>query len=117
LLFYSGKELIKQESLKPSASVSSKQSDWNNIVSFDTNYKYKFKNTYIIRSVVKNSVADKAGLKAGDTVLSINTTFVYNYTLSDIVNKLQERENKKIRITIRRDGQKMTFSFRLEKRI
>ena len=116
-IVYSGKELIKQESLKPSASGSSKQSDWNNIVSFDTNYKYKFKNTYIIRSVVKNSVADKAGLKAGDTVLSINTTFVYNYTLSDIVNKLQERENKKIRITIRRDGQKMTFSFRLEKRI
>ena len=116
-IVYSGKELIKEASLKPSASSNSKQPYWNNTISFDTNYNYKFKTTYIIRSVVKNSVADKAGLKAGDTVLAINTKLAHNDTLSGIINKLQERENKKIRITIRRNGQKMTFSFRLEKRI
>jgi hypothetical protein len=118
-IVYSGKELVKEKSLKAPAFGDRKQFDWNNIISFDTNYNYnyKFKATYIIRSVVKNSVADKAGLKAGDHVLSINTKPAYNYTLSDIINKLQERENKKIRITTIRNGEKMTFSFRLEKRI
>jgi C-terminal processing protease CtpA/Prc len=114
-IVYSGKGLIEEESLKAAAFGYRKQLGWKSIISFETNYNYKFKTTYIIRSLVKNSVADKVGLKAGDTVLSINTKLGNNYTLSDSINKLQERENKKIQITIIRNDQKMTFKFRLEK--
>jgi C-terminal processing protease CtpA/Prc len=114
-IVYSGKGLIEEESLKAAAFGYSKQPGWKSIISFETNYNYKFKTIYIIRSLVKNSVADKVGLKTGDTVLSINTKLANNYTLSDIINKLQERKNKKIQITIIRNDQKMTFKFRLEK--
>jgi C-terminal processing protease CtpA/Prc len=62
---------------------------------FITNYSYKFKATYEVRRVAKNSVANKAGLKAGDIVLAINRKLLYNNALSNIINKLQERENKK----------------------
>ncbi len=33
--------------------------------------------------------------------------------LSDIMNKFQEKENKKIKITIRRNREKLKFEFRL----
>ena len=122
-IVYSGKQLVKEENTKLVPVTYNSKSESNNSISFVTNYSfftnysYKFKPTYKIREVVKNAVGDKAGLKAGDIILEINRKPAYTYTLNDIINKLQERENKKIRITIRRNGQKMTFSFRLEKRI
>jgi hypothetical protein len=116
-IVYSGKQLIKEEFSKPSTFGYGKQGDGSKTISFITHYNFKFKPTYKVRGVVKNSVADRAGLRAGDIVLAINRKFVHNYKLSNIINKLQERENKKIRITILRNGKRITFSFRLEKRI
>ena len=117
-IVYSGKQLIREEFSKPSTFGYGKQGgDGGKTISFITNHRFKFKATYEVRRVVKNSVADRAGLKAGDIVLAINRKLVYNYNLSDIINKLEERENKKIRITIKRNGKKTTFSFRLEKKI
>jgi hypothetical protein len=116
-IVYSGKELIKEEYSKPSTFGYGKQGDVSNSISFLTDFTYKFKPTYKIKGVVLGSAGDKAGLKAGDVILRINRKSAYTFKLSEIVNKLQERENKKIRITILRNGQKRTFSFRLEKRI
>jgi hypothetical protein len=116
-IVYSGKELIKEEYSKPSTFGYGKQGDVSNSISFITDFTYKFKPTYKIKGVVLGSAGDKAGLKAGDVILRINRKSAYTFKLSEIVNKLQERENKKIRITILRNGQKRTFSFRLEKRI
>jgi hypothetical protein len=116
-IVYSGKQLVKEENTKLVPVTYNSKSEANNSIFFVTNYSYKFKPTYKISEVVKNDLGDKAGLKAGDIILEINRKPAYTYTLNDIINKLQERENKKIRITIRRNGQKVTFSFRLEKRI
>jgi hypothetical protein len=116
-IVYSGKELINEAYSEPSTFGYGKQGGVSNSISVITYFTYKFKSTYKIKGVVEGSAGDKAGLKAGDNVLAINKKLAYNYSLSDIIYKLQERENKKIRITILRNGQKMTFSFRLEKRI
>jgi hypothetical protein len=116
-IVYGGKELVKEEFSKPSTFSYGEQTGGDNTISFITDFKYKFMSTYEIRGVVKNSVSGKAGLKVGDVVLAINRKLVYNYSLNDIISKLQEKENKKIRITVKRNGLKMTFIFRLEKRI
>lgn len=71
-IFYSGRQRIKEEFSKPSTFGYGKQGDGSKTISFSTNYRYKFKATYEVRRVVKNSVAAKAGLKAGDIVLAIN---------------------------------------------
>lgn len=116
-IVYSGKQLIKEENTKLTAGAYSSKIEANNTISFVTNYSYKFKPTYKIREVVKNSVSDKAGLKAGDIILGINRKPAYTYTLNEIISKLHERENKRIRFRIDRDGVQMTFQFRLEKKI
>jgi hypothetical protein len=116
-IVYSGKELIKEEYSKPSTFGYGKQGEVSNSISFITDFTYKFKSTYKIKGVVAGSVGDKVGLKAGDVILRINRKSAYTFKLSEIMSKLQERENKKIRIEIERDGETKVFSFRLEKRI
>lgn len=116
-IVYNGKQLIKEENNTLAKDAFNNKLDTKNTISFVTNYSYKFRPSYKIKRVVKNSVADKAGLKAGDLIVSINRKPVYTYTLNEIIHKLQEREHKKIQIKIDRDGQKLNFSFRLEKRI
>ena len=116
-IVYSGKQLIKEAAIKPSGVIFRKQADGSNSIYFGTNFTYKFKPIYKIKFVVKNSSADKAGLKAGDVVLQINKKLSYTYKLSDIVNKFQERDKKKIKIIVERNGEKLKFEFRLEKKI
>lgn len=116
-IVYNGKQLIKVATTKLASDAYSNSLDAKNTVSLVSSFVYKFKSTYIIKGVVKNSVADKAGLKAGDLILAINREPAHSYTLNDIILKLQEKENKKIRIKVAREGVTMTLQFRLEKRI
>ena len=67
--------------------------------------------------MVKNSPADKAGLKAGDVIIKINNKFTHAYKLNDIIAEFSEKANRKIQLKIKRFGVEMTFKFRLEKRI
>ncbi|AMC11337.1 peptidase S41 [Lutibacter profundi] len=71
-------------------------------------------NTLTIREVLKNSPAEKEGVKPGDLILKINDVFVKDYKeegISTLLNglpntnvKLQiERQNKKIEIEITRN--------------
>ncbi|AUC83922.1 hypothetical protein CW731_00845 [Polaribacter sp. ALD11] len=116
-IIYNGKQLLKVATKKLASDTYRNSLDTKNTVSFVTNYTYKFTHTYVIKGVVKNSVGDRAGLKAGDVILSINSKPAYGYTLNDIILKLHEKDNKKIRFRIEREGIDMAFQFRLEKRI
>jgi len=112
-IVYNGKQLIREEK----QDISNYKLSEKNSVTFFTNFSYKFKPSYKIKTVVKNSNADKAGLKAGDLIIRINRKPAYYYNLKDIVNEFSEKVNKKIQLKIKRDGIEMIFKFRLEKRI
>jgi hypothetical protein len=110
---YNGKELIKEA--VPDVS-KYKVSDWNS-VTFSASFSYKFKPSYIVKNVVENSSADKAGLKAGDVIIKINNKSAHAYKLNEIIAEFSEKVNRKIQLKIKRFGVEMTFKFRLEKRI
>jgi hypothetical protein len=114
---YNGEELVKEEALKRSLSPYNQDEDGRNSISFITNYTFNFKPSYIIKNVLKKSPAGKAGLLKDDVILKINGTSAYELSLSNILQKFQERDKKKIRLTIRRNAVKMKFEFRLEKKI
>jgi hypothetical protein len=78
-IVYSGRQLIKQEFSKPSTFGYGKQGyDGGKTISFIIQYHFKFKVIYEVRKVLKNSVAERAGLKAGDVVLAINRKLLYS---------------------------------------
>ena len=70
--------------------------------------------TMLVHFVIPNSPAEKAGLKKGDTIINVNRMPVSFLSLREVTSKLQKRTNKKTRIIVMRNGQKMKYRFRLE---
>ncbi len=89
----------------------------NNTISFTTSYHYKFKPSYRVSKVLENSPAAKAGLFAGDILLKINGIYVYELSIGQLIRKFQEKDGKKIKMTVNRGGKTLTFQFKLKKRV
>jgi len=114
---YNGKQLVREQETKTYKDGYSQNIETNSTISFVTSFSYKFKPSFKIKSVVKNSPSDKAGLKGDDIIVSINGIPVHNFNLSKIVSKFQENDHKKIKLQIDRNGQKLNFEFRLKQKI
>ena len=74
-------------------------------------------NTYEITEVRKGSSGEEAGFQKGDIVLSINNIDVSRLKLVHIIGFLNAKENRKIKLTVMRDGTKITEKFRLKGQI
>lgn len=116
-IVYNGKQLVRLKDTESYTSAYNQELGKKNSVSFITSFSYKFKPSYIIKSVVKNSPAYNAGLRENDIVIKINSKPAYDLSLSDITYKLQEKKGKRIKMVVERNGKKMRFQFRLKKRI
>ena len=112
---YSGKQLVKEAGKTTYTDGMNNKLDGRNSVSFVTSYFYKFKPSYRISKVLPNSPAFKAGLLKNDILLKINGKASHQFELSDIIFKFQERDKKKIKLLIDRNGKKIKFEFYLKK--
>lgn len=70
---------------------------------------------YTITNIRENSPASQAGLQENDQILSINSNNHRSLELNDINLMLQSKENKKIRLTVLREGEEFKTSFALKK--
>ena len=62
----------------------------------------------VINKVTKGSPADKAGLKAGDRILLIDQTPVYNWL--DLVEMVKQRPNQQMTFIVDRQGQQIPIT-------
>lgn len=62
-------------------------------------------NRIIVIAPLKNSPAEKAGLKNGDFINKINNELTTNLTLTEAVNKIRGPKGTKVRLTIERNSQ------------
>ncbi len=69
---------------------------------------------YEISRIQPGSPAEKAGLKIGDEIISIDSIPVTSYTLSDLYSLLRQQEGHILSFTINRKGQKLTANVKLE---
>ncbi|WP_372946903.1 aspartyl protease family protein [Mariniphaga sp.] len=70
---------------------------------------------FTITDIRENSPAYFAGLQVNDQILSLNNSNHQSLELNDINLLLQSRENKKIKITVLREGEEYKTSFELKK--
>ncbi|MCG1035465.1 aspartyl protease family protein [Polaribacter sargassicola] len=113
---YSGKELVKEEK-KMSNGYNNREDNSGFSINVISSFSYKFKPRFKIKSVLKNSAAEKSGLLKDDIIVKINNKPAHDYTLSSITAKFQEKANKKITITVNRNDKILKFEFRLQKKI
>jgi predicted aspartyl protease len=71
-------------------------------------------NEYHIQAVIPHSPADRAGLKKGDQILTLQRVSVSFRSLHNIQNVFKRKAGKKIRLRVKRDGKPMIFYFELE---
>lgn len=116
-IVYNGKQLVKEKNVTNLTDSYNQSINKKNSLSFVTMFSFNFKPSFKINNVTKNSPADKVGLLKEDVILKINRKPVHEFTIGDIVNLLQEKDKKKIKITILRNGVKMKFEFRLHKSV
>jgi len=115
---YNGKILIKELEKIFEGEFGNKQLEGHfNTVSFVSNYQFRFKPSYIIQKVLKGSPGDLAGLQKGDIILKINDENTHQYTLKQLLGKLQERDHKRIKMVVKRGFEVLRFEFRLVKKI
>lgn len=117
---YNGKVLVREKAMieyeNGYFSINSQRST-NNTILLATNYTYKFKPSYKIKSVLNGSPSQLSGLKPNDIILKINGKWVHHLTLRELLSKFQSGHNKKIKMKIQRNGVEMKFQFRLVKKI
>ena len=113
---YAGVRLVKTRTRIPSNTIGSGSEASNsssNTINFTSSYKFKIVPELEISNVRPGSPADKAGLKAGDTVLSINHQNLNSLTLQKAIDQFYGIDGKRIRMTIEREGVVMKYQFKL----
>ncbi|WP_332454762.1 PDZ domain-containing protein [Chryseobacterium aquaticum] len=77
-------------------------------------YKFVLKPLFSIAGVRKDSPGDKAGLKKGDQLITINGRKTSEMTLNKIMEMMKSEEGKIINMVIMRKNQELKLSFTLE---
>lgn len=72
---------------------------------------------FVISRIRKNAAADNVGFEPGDIVVSLNNIRSEKLDLTKIYTQLNDKEGKKINLTVYRDGQYISRSFLLRREI
>ncbi|HSU29028.1 MAG TPA: PDZ domain-containing protein, partial [Chitinophagaceae bacterium] len=82
---------------------------------FDYSYPgvelYLIEGRILVGDVAKGSTAETAGVKEGDEVVGINKNFTQNLNQYKIA---LQAPNEKVKLIVRRDGQLMSFEFKVK---
>ncbi len=68
----------------------------------------------VVSGIRAGSPADSAGLREGDVILAVNGKSVHTYKLQEIMEMLNERDGKKIRVLVERYSSDLLFTFVLK---
>ena len=68
----------------------------------------------VVSGIRAGSPADQAGLQQGDIILAVNGKQVHEYKLQEVLEMLNEREGKRVRVRIERYNRELSFSFVLK---
>ncbi|CAM4180681.1 PDZ domain-containing protein [Zobellia roscoffensis] len=68
----------------------------------------------IVSAIRAGSPAHEAGLKEGDVILAVNGKKIHKYKLQDILEMINEKEGKRIKLLIERYNSDLLFTFVLK---
>ncbi|MEM6543158.1 MAG: aspartyl protease family protein [Bacteroidota bacterium] len=68
----------------------------------------------VVSGIRAGSPAAEAGLKEGDVILAVNGKRIHDYKLQEVLQMLNQREGKRVRVLIERYNRDLLFSFVLK---
>ncbi len=121
------RKLVKPRKRSPGNVVKELESNFNGVakdrddvtggikILLEERYKISLHPALEIVEIREGSPAALAGVQKGDIVIAINSKQIHQYSLQEVSEMLNEKEGKKIRLTVDRNGANLTFSFELKK--
>lgn len=81
---------------------------------FETRTRLSLVPEIIVSGIRAGSPAHEAGLLEGDVILAVNGKSIHRYKLQKVLEMLNEKEGKRVKLQIERHAQDLTFSFVLK---
>jgi hypothetical protein len=110
-LTYGGDMMVKERKSRYTEGTSQEGKSITQLIS---SYVLAYKPSYQISHLRDDSPAKNAGLLVGDIILEINGSVAYNKEMQEIIHTLSQKENKKIKLLISRNGQHLKYEFFLK---
>lgn len=91
------------------------KSDFGNVqLLFEGQTRLSVAPEIIVSAIRAGSPAHEAGLKEGDVILAVNGKKIHRYKLQDILEMINEKEGKRVKLLIERYNSDLLFSFVLK---
>jgi len=109
-----GIRVVREEYNKSSVDNYGRSNDNSAVINLSTTYRFSLKPAYTIVVLRKDSPAERAGLLINDVIISVNGKETYSMKLQDVNSFFRSENGKLVRLRIDRNGQSLSFQFRLE---
>lgn len=81
---------------------------------FETRTRLSLVPEIVVSGIRAGSPAHEAGLMEGDVILAVNGKRIHRYKLQEVLEMLNEKDGKRVKVHIVRHDQDLTFSFILK---
>jgi len=81
---------------------------------FETQTRLSLVPEIIVSGIRAGSPAHEAGLLEGDVILAVNGKRVHQYELQEVLEMVNEKEGKRVKVLVERYDQDLMFSFVLK---
>jgi len=115
-LQHNGLRYIAESIAGPGGVVKAEESTFGNVqILLEHKTRLSLVPEIIVSGIRADSPAALAGLREGDVILAVNGRRIHRYKLQDILEMINEKEGKRIRLLIERYNRDLIFSFVLKK--
>lgn len=115
-LQHNGLRYIAESIAGPNGVVKEEKSTFGNVqILLENKTRLSLVPEIIVSGIRAGSPADQAGLREGDVILAVNGKGVHHYKLQDVLEMINEKEGKRVRLLIERYNRDLLFSFVLKK--
>ena len=114
-LQHDGVRYVAERLANPSGLVTEEEDTFGNVqILMENTTRLSLVPEIVVSGIRAGSPAAEAGLKEGDVILAVNGKSIHSYKLQEVLQMLNEKKGKRIRVIIERYDSDLAFTFVLK---